>query len=114
MVLIEPNPYEIIERLGTGAPSWYQADSGLFSDRPHICFQANDWDKKGRSAQSRFFVIDQATSEVTRYTSTAQAYTDEELIALFERAGFRNVQVLPPFAAERSPEDISVLVLGKK
>jgi SAM-dependent methyltransferase len=113
-VLVEPNPYETIKGLGIAGPSWYQSDSGLFSNRPHVCFQANHWDEEGHSAQSRFFVIDQATSEVTRYTSTAQAYTDDELVALFEKAGFKRVEILPPFKDERSSEDVSVLVRGEK
>jgi SAM-dependent methyltransferase len=92
VLLLEPHRFEAVERMGDQPPSWYSERSGLFADAPHLCLTEHHWDRGGRAATTRFFVIDAASGGVTRYAQTMQAYEAPEYEALLEEVGFANVR----------------------
>lgn len=77
-VLFEAHLPEALESFGKVPPSWFRAEAGLFSDEPHICLQSNTWHDDQQTTESRFWVIDTETSDVTYYRNTLQAYSLEE------------------------------------
>lgn len=91
-LLLEPHTFATVESLGKVANSWYTTSSGLFLERPHFCLTENFWDADRAIATERYFVIDAATGEVTRYASSMQAYTDEQYRALLMTCGYHDVR----------------------
>ena len=71
--------------------SWYSAESGLFSDLPHLCLQENFWDAERETVTRRYLIITTSTGEVARYAQSLKAYTEEQYRAVLEKAGFGEV-----------------------
>lgn len=91
-LLLEPHTFDAVVRLGNQPASWYSAENGLFSQRPHIVLQENFWNSASGTAIQRFYVIDTASGEVTRHSSSNQAYSNEEYHALLTDCGFENIE----------------------
>ncbi|MGD8626751.1 MAG: class I SAM-dependent methyltransferase [Anaerolineae bacterium] len=87
-LLLEPHTFEVVLQMGKEPPSWYAAERGLFSAEPHLCLQESFWDAGDKVAINRYYVVDAATGEVTRHSSTTQAYTDDQYRALLAGCGF--------------------------
>ncbi len=98
LLLLEPHTYEAVERMGHERPSWWAAESGLYSDRPHLVLEEGFWDASAQAATRRFYVVDAATAEVTRYAQSLQAYSDEEYRSLLDAQGFEDVHFYPALA----------------
>lgn len=98
--VMEPSPVEHIRAIGAQPPRWYTATSGLFSDRPHLVLEESFWDEKARAATVRFFLVDAATGEATRYAASYQSYSDDEYRGLFEACGFEDIEFLPNLTGE--------------
>jgi hypothetical protein len=49
-------------------------------------------------------VVDAATGNVTRYASSAQAYTDEEYRSLLDACGFAEITFFPSLTGEQPPD----------
>ncbi len=90
-LLLEPHTLEKVLEMGKQPASWYTTEQGLFSAKPHLCLQENFWDAKHNVAIERFYLIEAATGEVTRHSSSTQAYTDEEYRALLAECGFGKI-----------------------
>jgi SAM-dependent methyltransferase len=88
LLVLEVHTEQEVGDMGRRAPSWYAVQSGLFSDRPHICLRESRWHAGQRAAVERYLIIDAATAEVTRHAATTQAYTDEEYRDALVEAGF--------------------------
>jgi hypothetical protein len=73
ILLLEPHTAAAVREVGNGAASWYSTESGLFSDRPHLCLEKSFWDAGIRAATERYLIIDALTGKVTRYASSMQA-----------------------------------------
>jgi SAM-dependent methyltransferase len=97
VVLLEVHPREVVKWIGTTPASWRAEEAGLFSDRPYLRLDENFWDEEGATATTRYYIVDAATGEVTRYAQTFQAYTDEEYRALLRDVGFGDVDLRPDF-----------------
>jgi SAM-dependent methyltransferase len=99
-LLLEVHTFEVVRRMGLQAPSWYSSESGLFSDRPHLYLQENFWDESQSVATMRYFIVDAQTSQVTRYASSMQAYTDKQYRELLEECGFQSIVFYPSLTGE--------------
>ncbi len=64
LLILEPHTFSAVEKIGNQGPSWYSAESGLFSDKPHLCLEEHFWDAPSQTAAIRFFIIDVATAAV--------------------------------------------------
>jgi SAM-dependent methyltransferase len=87
-LLLEPHRAGAVEKIGEQGPAWHAAESGFFSDAPHLWLEESSWDPKTSTAAQRFFVIDAATGEVTQHGQTIQAYSNEEYQRLLAACGF--------------------------
>jgi SAM-dependent methyltransferase len=95
LLLLEPHTFAAIQRIGERPPSWYSAQRGLFSDRPHLCLEESFWDATRQAATIRYFVVDGTTGEVGRYAQSLQAYTDELYRSALVETGFKDVRFFP-------------------
>ena len=69
-LLLEPHTFEVVQKIGEQPTVWYSANSGLFSDEPHLCLQENSWDAAADVAIQRYFFIDAVTGEVTLHSAS--------------------------------------------
>lgn len=114
-ILIEAHTPEEIARTGRTPKSWYSAESGLFSEEPHVCLIENTWHEAERTAESTFFVIDGATGEVAMYRNTLLQHTLAGYHELMTASGFDEVEVMSAWSdGPPSAEDQLLLVRGRK
>ncbi len=111
MLLLEAHTYDAIRQFGSRRASWYAAESGLFSDSPHICLQENFWDANIAAVTRRYFIVDAVTGEVTRCAQSLKAYTADEYRAALQAAGFREVRFYPSLHGEKDPSQPDLLVI---
>lgn len=116
LILLEPHTFSIVQEVGNKPASWYSAQSGLFSDNPHICLQENFWDESSRTATIRYFIIDSASAIVTPHAQTLQAYTDHEYHSLLTESGFSEIQFHPSLSGDEqhSQQGLVAIVARKR
>lgn len=114
-LLLESHTFSAVRKMG-GQSSWYSADSGLFSDQPHICLREGFWDAESGTATERYFIIDALTGEVTPHAASMQAYTDEQYRSLLTECGFGEVEFYPSLRGDidESQSDFIVVVARKQ
>jgi SAM-dependent methyltransferase len=115
ILLLEPHRFSAVEKIGAQPSSWHTAETGLFSPAPYLCLQENFWNPAAKTATTRFFVIDAATSDVRQMTQTMQAYTDHEYRRMLEQVGFTAIEFLPSFeASEDNCRDSLMLIKAQR
>ena len=95
VLLLEAHTSEAMQEFGQRPATWYAAESGLFSESPHLCLQENFWDAEGETVTRRYLIIAASTGEVARYAQSMKAYTEEQYRAVIEGAGFADVNFHP-------------------
>ncbi len=94
-LLLEPSTFASVQALGLQGPSWYTAQAGLWSDRPHLVLQDNAWDGEQCAAVERYIIIDAATGALVQHAMTTVAYAEDELVGLLGDVGFADIAVYP-------------------
>ena len=110
-LLLELQGAEQIRKEGESGSSWYTAESGLFSDRPHIVLQENSWDSDAGASTIRFMVIDAATGAVTGCALSNEAYSEDELVEALHSAGFKAVDSYPSLTGRHVAGDTDLPVV---
>ena len=95
ILLLEPHTFTAVQKKGEKKPSWYFAESGLFSDQPHLCLEQHFWDAEQTAATTRYLIIDANTGVVTPHALSVQAYTHAQYHQLLIECGFSGVQFFP-------------------
>ena len=95
VLLLEAHTYAAVRDRGEHPATWYSAECGLFSDRPHLCLRESFWHSGLDAAMERYFVVDAETGEVTRHAASMQAYTTQEYERLLSECGFDHVEFHP-------------------
>lgn len=114
-LLLEPHTYAKVRQMGAQPPRWYSAERGLFSDRPHLCLQESFWNAERSVAIERYYVIEAASAEVSRHSTSTQAYTDDEYRSLLNASGFGEVRFYPSLTGEAGlAADGLMVVLSRK
>jgi SAM-dependent methyltransferase len=111
-LLLEVHTFSAVQAIGKQPASWYSAESGLFSDRPHICLTENFWDALQNVATVRYFILDGSTGSVTRYASSTLAYTKEQYRSLLDECGFNRVMIYPSLCGDRDDTQSDFIVLA--
>ncbi len=111
-LLLEFQSREQIQQGGEKAPSWYSAQSGLFSEAPHLVLQENFWHADAGASTTRFSIIDGQTGTVNSCALSNEAYTEDELIESLRLAGFDDVERFPSLSGEAvaGEQDLPVVV----
>ena len=115
-LLLEPHTFAAVRAVGQQPVSWYSAESGLFSDRPHICLTENFWDSQLNASTERYFIIDGSSGQVTRYAASMQAYTGEQYQSLLQECGFGDVVFHPSLGGnpDQPESDLIAIVCQKR
>ena len=111
-LLLEVSTFSAVRSMGEQASLWYSAESGLFSDRPHLCLKENFWDAQRAVATERYFIVDGLTGNVTRYAASTQAYTNEQYQSLLEECRFREIAFHPSLSGglDETQSDFIVII----
>jgi SAM-dependent methyltransferase len=114
VLLLEVHTVSAVREIGEQGPSWYSADSGLFSDRPHLCLRESSWEPEGKTATERYLIVDAQTGDVSRHGATVQAYSDAEYRSLLRGCGFSRLDLLPSLTgkAEQVERHFVVILAG--
>jgi SAM-dependent methyltransferase len=114
-LLLEPHTFEVVLKIGEQPSSWYLAEKGLFSDKPHLYLQENFWDAEDNVAIQRYYVIDAVSGEVAHHSASTQAYTNEEYRSLLAECGFGEVVFYPSLdGSAGSSESDLIAILSQK
>jgi SAM-dependent methyltransferase len=111
LLLLEPHTPEAVEAEGSSPSNWYTSPGGLFSERPHLCLRDRYWDSETQTATIRYYVVDAASGDVTRYAQTYQRYTREAYAAILQECGFPEVVFYPSLIGEDDPDQSSLLAI---
>jgi SAM-dependent methyltransferase len=109
-LLLEVHTVGAVRQIGTAARTWRSAESGLFSDRPHLRLEEAFWDGSRQVATERYFIIDARTGDVTRYAQSIQSYSDAEYHAMLADAGFSLDGIFPSLTGVDNGGDFYALV----
>jgi SAM-dependent methyltransferase len=114
-LILEVHDSTLVQALGTTAPTWHAADSGLFSDAPYLCLKESAWSDAERASVERWIVIDVATAEVSVFASNLQTYSDREYRDALLAAGLVDIETHGPLggAAPANAEGLFALTAGK-
>ena len=111
MLLLEAHTNQAVRDFGSRPASWYASDGGLFSESPHLCLQENFWDDDVGVVTRRYFIVDAATGEVTRYAQSLKAYTTEQYRVILEKAGFKNVRFYDSLVGQKDESQPDLLAI---
>jgi 2-polyprenyl-3-methyl-5-hydroxy-6-metoxy-1,4-benzoquinol methylase len=103
-LLLEAFNFPAVQEMVSQGKNWYSAQSGLFSERPHICLIENFWDAEMNVATERYYIIDAESGKVTLQAASTQAYTDQEYRDLLSKAGFDEITFYPSLGMKDSQE----------
>jgi ubiquinone/menaquinone biosynthesis C-methylase UbiE len=92
LLLLEPHPYDVIRAKGDEAPVWFSARGGLFSESAHVVLIENIWAEATRTVTSRYFILSDDNTAVTRLAQSFQAYTNPEYETVLQESGFEQIQ----------------------
>ncbi len=114
-LVLEVHTFAAVRTQGEHPPSWYSSESGLFSDRPHLCLTENFWDADQNVATTRFIILDAATAAVTRCAESLQAYTDAQYQALLQECGFEDITFYPSLKGTTDASQLALFaIVGRK
>lgn len=110
-LLLEPHTFDAVRELGEQPPTWYTAPAGLFSEQPHFCLEESFWNPERGATTKRYYILDAATAEVTRYAQSLQAYTEAEYRALLSECGFGDVMFFPSLLGAEDKTQAGLLAI---
>ena len=87
-VVLELHFDEYVRALGDEPPEWSTRPSGLFADGPYLALHESQWHAEAAVTSERYWVFE-GKSGPRVYSLHTQAYSDDELEAMFERAGLQ-------------------------
>jgi len=113
-ILLEPHAYDAVYEIGNQPATWYSAEDKLFAEEPHLCLMESFWDEGLSVAIERYIIVDVASGDVTRYSSSMQAYENDEFAKLLTQVGFQNPEFYPSLSGKPDEMiELQVLVAQK-
>ncbi len=113
ILLLEPHTFRMVKKLGRQTASWYSSPSGLFFDGPHAVLRENFWDERSHTAAIRYYVLQAANGQVSRYAQTFQAYHDAEYQSFLKEHGFGDIEILPGLSEEDPQKGLLAIIACK-
>ena len=112
-ILLEVHAEDYVRALGHGPPTWFSADSSVFSDEPHLCLREVFWDEEHGTAIERYFIVglDDGAMQLQRYTSTLRACTEAQYESELDSADFDDVQRHESLTGSAATKDEGLPVL---
>jgi 2-polyprenyl-3-methyl-5-hydroxy-6-metoxy-1,4-benzoquinol methylase len=114
-LLLEAFNFPAVKEMVAQSKSWSSAQSGLFSEKPHICLIENFWNEEEKVATERYYIIDAESGKVDLQAASTQAYTDDEYRQMLTEAGFGEIQTYPSLGIQshQEPSDF-ITILARK
>jgi len=112
--LLEVTTYDAVYELSNQPATWYSAENELFADQPHLCLMESFWDDDLSVAIERYYIVDAASGEVTRYSASSQAYENDQLVTMFKGVGFRGLEFFPSLTGKPDDQSEMVVLLARK
>ena len=113
ILLLEPHTFQAVKEMGAEEPTWRSSQYGLFSEHPHLSLTESFWDDAAGAAMQRYYVIDAATGEVSRYGQTINAYDEDGYRQMLTNAGFEDVTLSPSMGEDEATDDLMVITARK-
>ncbi len=110
LLVLEVHTFAAVRQQG-GNSWWYTTESGLFSEKPHICLYESFWDPEQEAVSERYYIVDALSGEVTPHASSMQAYTEEGYESLLTSCGFVDVEFQPSLKGEVDESQALFVVL---
>ncbi len=107
-LVLEVQSYEHVHEDGRKRCDWRTAETGLFSERPHLVLNESFWIEDAQARMERWYIIDVATGEVERCALTSEAYSGEQIEALLTGAGLAEVHLSADLGGVVMPEYVVV------
>jgi hypothetical protein len=108
-ILLETITFDAVYEIGNQPATWYSAENELFADEPHLCLMESFWDDELSVAIERYYIVDAATGESTRYSASSKAYENAELTKMLVQAGFQKPDFYPSLTG--TPDELSEMVV---
>jgi hypothetical protein len=70
------------------------------------------WDEANTIATERFFIIDAASGEVTRYAASTQAYNQGQITSILREAGYGEIAFFPTLTGQPANEGDEFFVVS--
>lgn len=113
-ILLEFQTFDAVYETGNQPATWYSAENELFAEEPHLCLMECFWEERQAVAIERYFIVDAASGEVTRYSSSTQAYENEQLSHMLVQAGFQGPEFYPSLTGKTTELSEMVVLLSSK
>ena len=110
-LLLEVTTDDAVYELGHQPATWYSAENELFADKPYLCLMESFWDDELSVAIERYYIVDAASGEASRYSASTQAYTEEKFREMLISAGFSNIEIYPSLSGKENPSQQELFVL---
>lgn len=111
-LLLEVHTLACVRDQGLRPPTWFTAQSGLFSEQPHLCLMEAFWNAAQAVATTRYYIIDAQSNAVEQMGECIQGYTEEQYRTLLAECGFSETEIQPSLAGEDGPIQDSLFVLS--
>ncbi|MDL2272535.1 methyltransferase domain-containing protein [Desulfovibrio sp. OttesenSCG-928-I05] len=92
-LFIETHSFDAIRDIGFLPSTWQAMETGLFSEKPHLCLEEHFWNEALASAMTRYYILDAETGNVTEYSALMQAYSEAQYNELLHSAGFQHMKL---------------------
>jgi SAM-dependent methyltransferase len=101
ILLLEPMTFDAVYQVGHHPSTWYSAESGLFSEQPHLCLYESFWHAERSVATERYFIVEREPVSVQRHAASLQAYTDAGYRTLLENCGSKEMSFHPSLTGKQ-------------
>ncbi len=108
LLVLEYQPWDLFLR--EEETSWEALEESVFSDGPHLRLEEHYWDEDAQAEINILWILDPESGQLQRHTQCHQAYTDDEMVAMLEDAGFGQPQFHPPITGVDERFEFPVVV----
>lgn len=107
-LVLEIQSFEHMHGDGRKHCDWCDAETDLFSERPHLVLNESFWIEDAQARVDRWYIIDVATGEVEHHALTNEAYSAEQLEVLLAGAGLTEIRHSADLGGVAMPEYVVV------
>jgi len=90
-LVLEVQALEALRKESQLPATWRRLKQGLFSEHPHLWLEEHFWHEEHSIATTRHIIV-HTDGKCQRYTTSSQAYSDEEYERFMKRIGFTKVR----------------------
>jgi SAM-dependent methyltransferase len=112
-VLLEVHSFDAVRDRGKAPPRWMAVESGLFFDAPHLRLEQSFWLDDSAHAVGRYWIVDAATGDTTKYGWSMRAYTDAEYKSVLAEAGLNLLARYENLTGTNVPSEFPVLLAAR-